>query len=451
VEVVVAKKGKGKKAIIFLILLICLMPLSVRASEVELSLDALTFKSDSSHVYLELHIDLPRLGLVHKQEADGWYGAVKFQVWIKQDSLTLAQEEWRLEDLAADISTVGAAQRIVDARIYSMPPGEYDIFLAATDSLSGQQYSLQRKVLVEDYPEGKLSISHVQLASYLIDGSVHPRFDRGGFSIIPNPRHLFSTPGQGYYYFEIYPATRDTVSYRINTYLLNSARQVVREEPGRMKQSDEPFAVVDTFSIAGLPSGTYYFRLDVTTGETTLSRASKLFLMGEENAQLSLGPTIVDSVAVAAELAQVEFLLTQEQIKIAKNMNVAQKFRFLEMFWKMNDDDPLTPDVPLRRLFQQRVEEADSRFSNTRSAGHLTDRGRVYVVHGEPDERDAHPHDIDAKPWEVWNYRGGIVFAFVDRSGLGEFRLVHSNYRGEVENPNWYQEFAVRSGTETRK
>ena len=73
---------------------------------------------------------------------------------------------------------------------------------------------------------------------------------------------------------------------------------------------------------------------------------------------------------------------------------------------------------------------------------------------GEPDDRDSHPIDSHAKPYEIWSYRnieGGVEFVFVDRSGLGEYALVHSTLRGEVNNPDWYNFYVQRSGLETRK
>lgn len=72
-----------------------------------------------------------------------------------------------------------------------------------------------------------------------------------------------------------------------------------------------------------------------------------------------------------------------------------------------------------------RIVEADERFAFS-GRGALTDRGRVFVQHGEPAriERKGSPGDRFQR-WEVWFYEpDGPVFTFLDSHGLGEYRLI---------------------------
>ena len=36
--------------------------------------------------------------------------------------------------------------------------------------------------------------------------------------------------------------------------------------------------------------------------------------------------------------------------------------------------------------------------------GYRTDRGRVYLIYGEPDQIDRFPSETNMKPYEVWYY-----------------------------------------------
>jgi len=68
------------------------------------------------------------------------------------------------------------------------------------------------------------------------------------------------------------------------------------------------------------------------------------------------------------------------------------------------------------------------------------DRGRVYILHGEPDEIERMPSSEDRKPYEIWHFyqiENGVQFIFVDRSGFGDYLLVHSTKRGELQDPTW--------------
>jgi GWxTD domain-containing protein len=134
-----------------------------------------------------------------------------------------------------------------------------------------------------------------------------------------------------------------------------------------------------------------------------------------------------------------------------------------------------TSSGPARTLFAERVRAADARFGGLRR-GSLTDRGRVYVRYGEPDEvhKELLPTEenqiasfldrevsddermeagsfvrrspLDASAYEVWYYaywgeplipgqeppaRGrSLEFVFVDELGNGQYRLIYSNLFG---------------------
>jgi GWxTD domain-containing protein len=56
---------------------------------------------------------------------------------------------------------------------------------------------------------------------------------------------------------------------------------------------------------------------------------------------------------------------------------------------------------------QQRICFADAHFTNHATPGSRTDRGRVYIALGPPDQVEDHPHDPvkDASfPWQEWIY-----------------------------------------------
>ncbi len=445
----------GEFGFIYLILP-TLLGLVSRGAASDLTIDALTFKSDSGRVYLELHFDLPRSSLTHVKGDSGWFGAAKFSVWIERDSISLARDEWRLEDLADNPEEVASGQRIVDARIYQMYPGNYQVTVSVTDSLSGTGIVQNKFIAIEGYPDERFSLSEIQLATHVALGNIHPRFDRGGFSIIPNPRRLYAPPSPIVYYLEIYPAVGDTIDheYLLKSAILANTTARLRELPSYVRHGNKPFAVMDTFSVVGLAGDTYYFQLEVICAADTFSRRAKFHLYSPDS--LSSAPVSVayDSGSVTAEFEQVEFLLTRDEAAEASKMTMAEKALFLNRIWRRYDDDTKTPEVPLRKVFRMRVKEADDRWSNSRSSGHQTDRGRVYVIHGEPDDREIHTLDLHAKTYEIWTYnslQGGAIFAFVDRSALGEFTLVHSTLRGEVSNPDWYDRYVIKSSVDTRK
>ena len=103
-----------------------------------------------------------------------------------------------------------------------------------------------------------------------------------------------------------------------------------------------------------------------------------------------------------------------------------ERMAAIARFWKQHDPTPGTPENEIRSEFYRRVRVADNAFAHMRQPGWRTDRGIVYVKHGEPDELDDHPFNIDRHPYQVWHYyRGGryLQFVFVDENEDGDYRL----------------------------
>jgi hypothetical protein len=82
-----------------------------------------------------------------------------------------------------------------------------------------------------------------------------------------------------------------------------------------------------------------------------------------------------------------------------------------------------------------------------RREGYRSDRGRVHIMYGVPDDVERHPNETDMRPYEVWSYhaiQGGVVFVFVQRSTGGDYELLHSTHRNELHNENWMNDAYAR-------
>jgi hypothetical protein len=104
-------------------------------------------------------------------------------------------------------------------------------------------------------------------------------------------------------------------------------------------------------------------------------------------------------------------------------------------FWRRRPDSP-------REEYLKRVAYSNNNFQVMGREGYKTDRGRVYIVYGPPDDIERHPNDSNARPYEIWTYnniQGGVIFVFVLRQIGGEYELVHSTHRNELHDENWQQ------------
>src|SRR5262245_31785853 len=65
-----------------------------------------------------------------------------------------------------------------------------------------------------------------------------------------------------------------------------------------------------------------------------------------------------------------------------------QRSEFVRRFWQERDPLPDTEDNELEREFWRRVEVADSHFSQDVKPGWKTERGKVFIMLGPPDNFD---------------------------------------------------------------
>jgi len=134
-----------------------------------------------------------------------------------------------------------------------------------------------------------------------------------------------------------------------------------------------------------------------------------------------------------------DFLKLTAYIFLPQEKNVLLKLEterdqeiFIESFWKQRDPTPGTPQNEYKDEIIKRFQHVNKFFGRgTTREGRLTDRGKIYMILGEP----ASKHDFSGRrgihPCEVWYYYGdkdkglpahfGLVF--FKRRGIGDLRL----------------------------
>jgi GWxTD domain-containing protein len=141
----------------------------------------------------------------------------------------------------------------------------------------------------------------------------------------------------------------------------------------------------------------------------------------------------------------VNYIITEEERKAFKALKTdEERDQFIEQFWLRRDPDPDTPENEYKDQYYERIQYANERFSSG-IPGWKTDRGRIYVTFGKPDQIESHPSggsydrpsyegggSTTTYPFEVWWYRyiegigSDIEIEFVDPSGSGEYRIARS-------------------------
>lgn len=105
---------------------------------------------------------------------------------------------------------------------------------------------------------------------------------------------------------------------------------------------------------------------------------------------------------------------------------------FIKAFWKHRDPTPGTPVNEYKQEHYRRFNYANHHFGRTApKPGWKTDRGRIYIILGEPADIEKHESHGKVYPSEVWFYQGDpnvglppqFQLIFFQRKGSGEYIL----------------------------
>ena len=141
----------------------------------------------------------------------------------------------------------------------------------------------------------------------------------------------------------------------------------------------------------------------------------------------------------------VTYIISDEEKKAFKKLATDdEREQFIGEFWRRRDPDPDTDENEFKEEYYERIAYANEHFASG-IPGWKTDRGRIWIMYGKPDERETHPMggsyerpsyhgggNTSTYPFEVWFYRyiagvgSGIEIEFVDPTGSGEYRIARN-------------------------
>jgi GWxTD domain-containing protein len=153
----------------------------------------------------------------------------------------------------------------------------------------------------------------------------------------------------------------------------------------------------------------------------------------------------------------VVWIITDEERSAFKQLsNDEERDNFIEAFWQRRDPTPDTEENEYKEEHYQRIAYANEHFA-AGVPGWKTDRGRMYIVFGKPDEIDSHPSggtyerpmeegggETSTFPFEDWRYRyiegigQEVIIEFVDTCMCGEYHMTmdRSEKDALLQTPN---------------
>jgi GWxTD domain-containing protein len=406
------------------ILLLAILSFSavLRAQNVESGeffFDAIPFQGNSpDSTRLDMMLSIPYGSIGFERQKGIYVGKYKAHFKVTSGSRPLYDSTFirTVETSSYDVSTgITPAYEFYQQRV-TLPPGTYATSVELLDMRSSTAATAQRTVTAIDYRNRPLELSGLMLVGKI-------REDSTGFIITPMVTDNVSVQEDGYFlFFEVYNSTQGRRFRIATTYRLVGKKENIpgplfdREfPPGRSQQWVR-------LPGGGLARGAHTVELQVSSVDDTsnvLARAERIIRFGE-----TLDGIPASEEDLAEKISQLRYVAGQSDIDDIRDAGAfAEKRKRYAEFWTKLDPTPGTARNEAMEEYFRRIEYANDNFRSY-AAGWLTDKGRVFVIYGPPDNTSSDPFRSEGKAVETWQYyHRSLRVVFVDESGFGDFRL----------------------------
>ncbi len=371
---------------------------------------------------------------------DGEYRA-DFEVVIRIRDDDGRQVEGQSATKSYTVKTEERAESRSDFRTnqasFVLPAGKYRVELTIQDLNANVSHQRELKVNLKKYKLDKPRLSDIELVTAIsVAGEERQAFDKGDFSVVPSVTKEFGDNADSrlVLYMEIYRPDAP-----IDEVLVETA---IRRRYGSMEYRDSLTAKLDQpvvrqireISIDSLVPGEYDIEVRLRDKrERKLDERTRTFYVAW-SLETMLRNDIKSVIRLLSLIAS-----PNELDSLEKALALPDRQRLYNGFWVARDPTPGTEENEIRQEFYRRVKVANASFGFMRQPGWNTDRGTVYVKHGEPDQVDDYPLMPSRLPYQEWHYYRGSQyrkFTFVDRNGDGDYRLVYP-YDGLSQPPDF--------------
>ena len=428
-------------------------------------MDYATFRATEGLVHLEIYLLVSRAEFKFLEDGERYKSEHQIDVQVLRNDSLVAHDSWERIDRADDLDSILPTQLLPDYSDFILPPGTYNLLVTFSDKNTGISGKRQVELVLTEFKKGELIISDLQLATEIKKVEKNGIFTKYGRDVIPNASSTYGIEIPVLYiYCEIYNFAveegEELSNYQVEYSVTDlNGKELLTPEPKVHKKPGESTIEMGGLNVVSLKSRGYYFRIkvtDIATGAVA-TRSKKYFVYRPGDIQelaaaeqtLNFGVDgYIESIYSEMTLKELDdewaimrILAIKDEKKLYDGSDEPGRRRVMLKYWQAREDR-IT-----RNEFMLRATSAKQQWSGLRP-GWKTDRGRVMITYGRPDEIEREPHSINSRPFEVWRYfgiDGGIEFVFVDKQGFTDYELVHSTARNELQDYNWTRWIQVSS------
>ncbi|NWF90041.1 MAG: GWxTD domain-containing protein [Ignavibacteriaceae bacterium] len=445
------------RVILFFLLISCY---SIKAQNL-FDFDYAQFGYDSVSNYIEFYYSFNQ-SMLNPFDSDSLKvvsGILQITIEDTSSGQKIIDKEWRVSHPASK-SVEEASKYLIGVVGFLVPHGNYRCSIGGRDATNEQsKKNYSEFISSTHFITSHISISDIQLASRIVQDSPNKEsiFYKNSMEIYPIPTSVFGeNQPVVFYYSELYNLlpSNGSSSLKIISSVYNSRGKQVFSKSKPISRVYDSRVEVGSIVVNKFPTDTYTFVIAlIDSGSNYGVSSTKKFyvfnpsVIADDSATSQVSGVFASEFGVMTDeeldehFAKSKYVATEEELeKFEKIASTEGKREFLYNFWKDRDNDLSTTENEFYKNYFKRVALSNQRYGSISRVGWKSDRGRVFILYGEPSEIERYPNQVDSKPYEIWYYNeleGGVVFVFADLTGFSDYTLLHSTLRGELRDDNW--------------
>lgn len=455
------------------------------AKELTANLTSASFGTPDHTTFVETYLSFIGNSVRYVKNANGKYQAsidIRMSI-MKDDSL----KDFRKYVLnSPEIDDTLKAPNFLDLQRFTLPIGFYSLTVTMFDvnRVPERVVTNMRSIMIDIDPDS-VGLSHIEMIESYTKSNQQSVLTKSGYELVPYVASFY--PGnmaELTFYSEIYNASnvlgKDT-KFLALYYIENAETKVRMTDYNAFQKMNASTAnsILYTFDISKLASGSYNLVIEVRNAQNRLlsirSSAFERFNPGaiiklEDVAAIDVSKTFVSKITNKDTLTDyircLRPISSENEKEFAENRiqegDIKLMQQYLYNFWQNRNE--VNPEGAWLKYYSE-VEKVNANYGTQIMKGYDTDRGRVYLQYGPPDQIVPMYNEPSSYPYEIWQYytiRGSatdvglnspqnstqsnkkFVFANFDLA-TNNLRLIHSDARGETRDDRWQVRLSKRN------
>lgn len=370
-------------------------------------------KKSNFQVYLEI----PYNELAFMKQEDTYKAAYQIDLMLLSDQEPVLDRSWKRN---LTLFTYDETQSKSSFALWNysddLKPGNYEMDITVTDQNSMASIHGKQMVTMKDFNKRGVNVSDIAFLTDLTEEADGKR------TMIPSMRNNINPEDKKFLaYIEIAGEKKNInldMVYKIIDDITGTNQPLKQGKVQILKKGTIEYFSLNMLDL-NLDIGRYNLILEVSDGTYT-TEVSKPF-----SVQWSWIPPSIKNYPLA--IKQMMYITTEKEQKYLENLQGSEQVKAFKAFWDSVNTNPLSEESGPMFEYYDRISYSLQHFSTFSKwqDGWKSDRGRVYVMMGTPDEVVHNPNSMDSKPYDVWYYYAPRrrMFVFIDQSGFGDYRL----------------------------